>query len=197
MAFCQPLQCPLGLAGLPGEFSAFGKRLQQVFRLRTTDLFQYANCPRGAHVFWRERRLFQPGQNVLDSAPDFQRACIGQGSVQRQDNRGSHRLQGKCSALPYNVSAVIEIAEELPDLLGVGYGGHWHFVCQEVRGLLPGKNQPPPGEPPTWKQSILLSNGWEVKLCFRDVHVQELRAIIPAPRNGQIHLPPSPVSRIA
>jgi hypothetical protein len=42
-----------------------------------------------------------------------------------------------------------------------------------------------------------LSNGWEVKLCFRDVHVQELRAIIPAPRNGQIHLPPSPVSRIA
>jgi hypothetical protein len=43
-----------------------------------------------------------------------------------------------------------------------------------------------PGEPPTWSWSILLSNGWEVKLLFRDVQVQELQAMIPAPRNGKV-----------
>jgi hypothetical protein len=46
-----------------------------------------------------------------------------------------------------------------------------------------------PGEPPTWSWSILLSNGWEVKLHFRDVLVRELEAIIPSPRNGQVEVP--------
>ncbi len=41
-----------------------------------------------------------------------------------------------------------------------------------------------PGEPPIWSWSILLSNGWEVKLHFRDVQVQEAQALLPAPRNG-------------
>jgi hypothetical protein len=41
-----------------------------------------------------------------------------------------------------------------------------------------------PGEPPTWAQSILLSNGWEVRLEFRDVQVQEAQALIPMPRDG-------------
>jgi hypothetical protein len=39
-----------------------------------------------------------------------------------------------------------------------------------------------PGDPATWRQSILLSNGWEVRLHFRDVRVQEARALLPAPR---------------
>lgn len=38
-----------------------------------------------------------------------------------------------------------------------------------------------PGEPPTWRQSILLSNGWEVALHFRDVEVMEMQALLPAP----------------
>ena len=38
------------------------------------------------------------------------------------------------------------------------------------------------GEPPTWRQSILLSNGWEITLHFRDVEVEEAEAILPAPR---------------
>jgi hypothetical protein len=38
--------------------------------------------------------------------------------------------------------------------------------------------------PPTWRQSILLSNGWEVTLHFRDVKVEEIQALLPAPRNG-------------
>src|SRR5215469_602785 len=42
------------------------------------------------------------------------------------------------------------------------------------------------GEPPTWKHSILFSNGWEVQLHFREVRVQELQSLIPAPRNGLI-----------
>jgi hypothetical protein len=41
-----------------------------------------------------------------------------------------------------------------------------------------------PGHPPTWRQSILLSNGWEVTLHFRDVRVEEVEALLPAPRNG-------------
>ena len=40
------------------------------------------------------------------------------------------------------------------------------------------------GNPPTWSWSILLSNGWEVVLHFRDVQVQEAQALLPVPRNG-------------
>lgn len=40
------------------------------------------------------------------------------------------------------------------------------------------------GQPPTWRQAILLSNGWEVTLHFRDVRAEEAQALIPAPRNG-------------
>jgi hypothetical protein len=41
-----------------------------------------------------------------------------------------------------------------------------------------------PGDPPTWRESLLLSNGWEVKLHFREVQVQEAQAVLPAPRQG-------------
>jgi hypothetical protein len=40
------------------------------------------------------------------------------------------------------------------------------------------------GEPPTWRQSILFSNGWEVTLHFRDVRVEAVEALLPAPGNG-------------
>jgi hypothetical protein len=43
-----------------------------------------------------------------------------------------------------------------------------------------------PGTPATWSWVILLSNGWEVRLCFRDIHVQEAQALIPSPRNGPL-----------
>jgi hypothetical protein len=45
------------------------------------------------------------------------------------------------------------------------------------------------GEPPTWRQSIVLSNGWEVALHFRDVRVDEIQALLPAPRVGVGSLP--------
>jgi hypothetical protein len=43
-----------------------------------------------------------------------------------------------------------------------------------------------PGEPAPWRWSILFSNGWQVVLAFRDVKVQEVQALIPAPRNGAV-----------
>lgn len=48
-----------------------------------------------------------------------------------------------------------------------------------------------PGQLPSWSWSILLSNGWEVRLHFRDVQVQELQALIPAPRNSELGVPTS------
>ncbi len=41
-----------------------------------------------------------------------------------------------------------------------------------------------PGTPPTWKLSVLLGNGWELSLHFRDVQVREVEAVLPTPRNG-------------
>ena len=40
------------------------------------------------------------------------------------------------------------------------------------------------GNPPTWAMSILLSNGWEVYLHFRDVEVVEAEALLPPPQVG-------------
>jgi hypothetical protein len=39
--------------------------------------------------------------------------------------------------------------------------------------------------------SILLSNGWEVRLPFHDLHVEEVQALIPSPRNGHVTVPAS------
>jgi hypothetical protein len=47
-----------------------------------------------------------------------------------------------------------------------------------------------PGEAPTWRQAVLLSNGWELNLHFRDISVQEVQALIPAPRNGTAGVTP-------
>jgi len=41
-----------------------------------------------------------------------------------------------------------------------------------------------PGQSPTWRQSILLNNGWQLTLHFRDVQVQEVQALIPTPLDG-------------
>ncbi len=49
------------------------------------------------------------------------------------------------------------------------------------------------GTPATWRQSILLSNGWEVTLHFRDVQVQEIQALLPAPALAAV-AHPMPVS---
>ncbi len=44
-----------------------------------------------------------------------------------------------------------------------------------------------PGDPATWSHSILFSNGWEVRLRFRDVAVQGVQALLPVPSG------PSPI----
>jgi hypothetical protein len=50
-----------------------------------------------------------------------------------------------------------------------------------------------PGEPPTFVQSILFSNGWEVRLPFRDVKVCQLQPLLPAPRNRPVALTGQPI----
>jgi hypothetical protein len=45
------------------------------------------------------------------------------------------------------------------------------------------------GDPPTWRQSILLSNGWMIDLHFRDVHVEEIPALLPEPRKSTLSAP--------
>ena len=52
------------------------------------------------------------------------------------------------------------------------------------------------GQPPTWRQSILLNNGWEVMLHFRDVKIEEMQAILPVSGKEvfllpSVSLPPS------
>jgi hypothetical protein len=37
-----------------------------------------------------------------------------------------------------------------------------------------------PGTLPTWVQSVLFDNGWEVRLHFRDVRVREVQPLIPS-----------------
>lgn len=39
-------------------------------------------------------------------------------------------------------------------------------------------------QPPNWRQSILLSNGWEIVLHFRNIRVDEIQALIPPPRES-------------
>ena len=53
------------------------------------------------------------------------------------------------------------------------------------------------GSPPTWRQSILLSNGWEVVLHFTDVAVEEMQAILPPSRNGAVAAAPAALPQSA
>jgi hypothetical protein len=46
-----------------------------------------------------------------------------------------------------------------------------------------------PGESQIWRQSVLLSNGWEVTLHFRDIKVDEMQALLPAPSNDASWIP--------
>ena len=54
-----------------------------------------------------------------------------------------------------------------------------------------------PGQPPVCCLSVLLSNGWELQLRFRDVAIQETQAILPVPRNGTTAIPGGTLPRTA
>jgi hypothetical protein len=57
--------------------------------------------------------------------------------------------------------------------------------------------EPGAGAPPSWAQSILFSNGWEVRLHFRDVEIEEIQALIPAPRGPEAAVVPPGASQPA
>lgn len=61
-----------------------------------------------------------------------------------------------------------------PELCGSGAAVDWQY--NEIEMV--------PGDPPTWRESLLLGNGWELKLHFRDVQVQEVHAVLPTPTQG-------------
>jgi hypothetical protein len=69
--------------------------------------------------------------------------------------------------------------DALPEVARIGGGPMWQYDEVELVE----------GDPPTWRQSILLSNGWEVTLHFRDVLVEEIEAILPAPRQSSFSAP--------
>jgi hypothetical protein len=59
--------------------------------------------------------------------------------------------------------------------------GHIDWQYDEIEKVLE--------EPPSWRHSILLSNGWEIVLHFRDIRVDEIQALIPVPRESVASLP--------
>ena len=71
---------------------------------------------------------------------------------------------------------VINTSALPPELCSTGHVIEWQYDELELV----------PGEPPSWSWALLFSNGWEVKLSFADVQVQELQAVIPVPGNGQV-----------
>jgi hypothetical protein len=73
------------------------------------------------------------------------------------------------------VEAPVIVKDALPsEVCGTGPLADWQY--DEIEMV--------PGTPPTWRQSVLLGNGWELSLHFRDVQVQEVEAVLPTPRNG-------------
>jgi hypothetical protein len=70
------------------------------------------------------------------------------------------------------VTEPVIIREALPpELRGKGPLVDWQYDEIEMQ----------PSNPATWVQSILLSNGWEVRLHFHDVQVQEVQSLLPLP----------------
>jgi hypothetical protein len=76
-------------------------------------------------------------------------------------------------ALTYELTAPPEIRRGVlpPELCTPEHVTEWQY--EEIERL--------PGEPATWQHSILLSNGWEIQLRFRDVRVEEFEAVLPDP----------------
>jgi hypothetical protein len=73
------------------------------------------------------------------------------------------------------VEAPVVVKDALPPgVRGTGLVVDWQY--DEIEMV--------PGTPPTWRLSVLLGNGWELSLHFRDVQVQEVEAVLPTPRNG-------------
>jgi len=80
---------------------------------------------------------------------------------------------------------VIEKGVLPAELCGSGRVADWLYEEWEKVG----------GNPPTWAMSILLSNGWEVRLHFRDIQIQEAEALLPPPQSDLTRVPALASSR--
>jgi hypothetical protein len=77
----------------------------------------------------------------------------------------------------YDLLAEPEIQKDtLPPELCIGPIVAWEYDEIEIV----------PGEPQRWRQSVLLSNGWQLTFQFRDISVQEVEALIPPPKTDGV-----------
>jgi hypothetical protein len=129
------------------------------------------------------RPEFPPGLRIIDA-----RYYLHDGAIQGMGQEGrTFLLVLQLDTPPHSLltfsydlvsDAVIDREALPPGCRGTGSVVAWEY--DEIERV--------PGDPPTWRQSILLSNGWEVQLHFRDVRVQEVRALLPAPRTPAVTL---------
>lgn len=122
---------------------------------------------------------FPPGLRYLEDHYSLHDAVI-RGMGRRE---GSFLIMLQLDAPPQSLlTLTYDLVEEpivTQDVLPAEYrstSGHIDWQYDEIEEAS--------GQPPTWRQSILLSNGWEIVLHFRDLRVEEAEALIPAPRES-------------
>jgi hypothetical protein len=122
---------------------------------------------------------FPPGLRYLEDHYSLHDAVI-RGMGRRA---GSFLIMLQLDAPPQSLLTLTYDLVEGPivtqDVLPAEYrstGGHIDWQYDEIEEASQ--------QPPTWRQSILLSNGWEIVLHFRDLRVEEIEALIPAPRES-------------
>jgi hypothetical protein len=122
---------------------------------------------------------FPPGLRYVEDHYSLHDAVI-QGMGRRE---GAFLIMLQLDAPPQSLLTLTYDLVEGPivtqDVLPAEYrstGGHIDWQYDEIEEASQ--------QPPTWRQSILLSNGWEIVLHFRDLRVEEIEALIPAPRES-------------
>jgi hypothetical protein len=93
------------------------------------------------------------------------------------------------------VTLIFDLVEE-PSILKAVFPAEWCSSARVTEWLYD-EWEMVPGISPTWAISILLSNGWEVRLRFRDVEIQEAEALLPPPQSSSITMPALADSRSA
>jgi hypothetical protein len=126
----------------------------------------------------RVRPLFPPGLRQLDDSYYLHDAVVF--AMGQRDTSFVIVLQldtppNSLLTFTYDLVAAPVITTALPpEFCSPSYHVEWQY--DEIEQM---------SDTGAWAQSILLSNGWEVRLQFRDVAVQEAKAVLPAPARGE------------
>jgi len=122
------------------------------------------------------RPRFPPGLRKIDESYYLHDALVCSMSRRQQAFVMTLRLDPPPQSILTFVYDLVEdpvvIEDAIPrECFGVGPIVEWQY--NEIEMIA--------SDPPTWRESLLLSNGWELKLHFRDVHVEEDQAVLPTP----------------